>query len=58
MEEIGFRVTHLYGATETYGPATSCIAQPEWDALPPDQRYANMARQGVAYPTVAGHDGR
>jgi fatty-acyl-CoA synthase len=53
MEEIGFRVTHLYGATETYGPATSCISQPEWDALPPDQRYANMARQGVAYPTVA-----
>ncbi len=54
MEEIGFRVTHLYGATETYGPATSCVAQPEWSALPPDQRYANMARQGVAYPTVAG----
>jgi fatty-acyl-CoA synthase len=54
MEEIGFRVTHLYGATETYGPATSCIAQPDWDGLPPDQRYANMARQGVAYPTVAG----
>jgi fatty-acyl-CoA synthase len=54
MEEIGFRVTHLYGATETYGPATSCIAQPEWNELPPDQRYANMARQGIAYPTVAG----
>ncbi|MEA2958339.1 MAG: 3-(methylthio)propionyl---CoA ligase [Alphaproteobacteria bacterium] len=53
MEEIGFRVTHLYGATETYGPATSCVAQPEWDDLPPEQRYANMARQGVAYPTVA-----
>jgi fatty-acyl-CoA synthase len=54
MEEIGFRVTHLYGATETYGPALSCVAQPEWDALPPEQRYANMARQGVGYPTVAG----
>ena len=54
MEEIGFRVTHLYGATETYGPATSCVAQPEWNDLPPEQRYANMARQGVAYPTVAG----
>jgi fatty-acyl-CoA synthase len=53
MEEIGFRVIHLYGATETYGPATSCVAQPEWDDLPPEQRYANMARQGVAYPTVA-----
>jgi len=54
MEELGFRVTHLYGATETYGPATSCIAQPEWNDLTADQRYANMARQGVAYPTVAG----
>lgn len=54
MEEIGFRVTHLYGATETYGPATSCVPYPEWDALPVEQRYANMARQGVAYPTVAG----
>jgi fatty-acyl-CoA synthase len=54
MEEIGFRVTHLYGATETYGPALSCVAQPEWNELTPEQRYANMARQGVAYPTVAG----
>jgi fatty-acyl-CoA synthase len=54
MEAIGFRVTHLYGATETYGPATSCIAQKEWDDLLPEQRYANMARQGVGYPTVAG----
>jgi fatty-acyl-CoA synthase len=54
MEEIGFRVTHLYGATETYGPALSCVAQPEWNHLPVEQRYANMARQGVGYPTVAG----
>ena len=35
MEEIGFRVTHLYGATETYGPATSCVPQPEWNELLP-----------------------
>ena len=54
MEEIGFRVTHLYGATETYGPALSCVPQPEWNDLPVEQRYANMARQGVGYPTVAG----
>ncbi len=54
MEEIGFRVTHLYGATETYGPALSCVAQPQWNDLPVEQRYANMARQGVGYPTVAG----
>jgi len=52
MEAIGFRVTHLYGATETYGPATSCVFQPEWDELPSEDRFARMARQGVAYPMV------
>ena len=52
MEGLGFRVIHLYGATETYGPATSCIFQPEWNALPADVRFAKMARQGVAYPMV------
>jgi fatty-acyl-CoA synthase len=54
MEELGFQVTHLYGATETYGPSTSCVFQPEWNDLPPERRYANMARQGVLYPTL--HD--
>jgi fatty-acyl-CoA synthase len=52
MEEIGFQVTHLYGATESYGPSTSCVFQPEWRELPPDKRYALMARQGVSYPTI------
>jgi fatty-acyl-CoA synthase len=52
MEALGFRVTHLYGATETYGPATSCVFQPEWSALPDDERFTRMARQGVAYPMV------
>jgi fatty-acyl-CoA synthase len=54
MEELGFQVTHLYGATETYGPSTSCVFQAEWAELPPERRYANMARQGVAYPTLEG----
>jgi fatty-acyl-CoA synthase len=52
MEALGFRVTHLYGATETYGPATSCVFQPEWGALPDDDRFTRMSRQGVAYPMV------
>jgi fatty-acyl-CoA synthase len=52
MEALGFRVTHLYGATESYGPATACIFLPEWSALPDDERFAKMARQGVAYPMV------
>ena len=54
MERMGFRVTHLYGLTESYGPATLCAWQEEWDALPLDGRAAKMARQGVAYPTLAG----
>lgn len=52
MEDIGFQVTHLYGATETYGPGTFCAFRPEWDSLAPEERYALMARQGIAYPMV------
>jgi fatty-acyl-CoA synthase len=52
MEALGFRVTHLYGATESYGPATSCVYQPDWNELPADERFAKMGRQGVAYPMV------
>lgn len=47
-EEIGFRITHLYGLTESYGPATICVPQPEWQALPPEERATRMARQGVS----------
>jgi fatty-acyl-CoA synthase len=52
MEALGFRVIHLYGATETYGPVTSCVFQPEWNEFLADQRFAKMARPGVAYPMV------
>jgi fatty-acyl-CoA synthase len=52
MEELGFKVMHLYGATESYGPATVCVFRPEWAALPSEERYALMARQGVALPTI------
>ena len=54
MEALGFQVTHLYGATESYGPATACVFQPEWSLLSPEDRFAKMARQGVAYPMVEG----
>ena len=53
MEAMGFRVTHLYGLTESYGPATLCAWQNEWDALPSTERAQRMARQGVAMPTLA-----
>ncbi|HEX3501426.1 MAG TPA: acyl-CoA synthetase [Stellaceae bacterium] len=54
MERMGFRVTHLYGLTECYGPATLCAWQAGWDALPLDERAGFMARQGVRYPTLEG----
>jgi fatty-acyl-CoA synthase len=52
MERMGFRVTHLYGLTESYGPSTVCAWQEEWDALPPAERVGHMARQGVQYLTL------
>src|SRR5665213_1446544 len=54
MERMGLRVTHLYGPTESHGPATLCEWQEAWEALPLDERAGRMARQGVAYPTLAG----
>ena len=52
METDGFHVTHLYGLTETYGPATVCIPQDDWPDLALQQRSARMARQGVHYGTL------
>jgi fatty-acyl-CoA synthase len=54
MERMGFRVTHLYGLTESYGPSTVCAWQEVWDGLPLDERAGRMARQGVASLTLAG----
>ena len=51
MEQLGFTVTHLYGLTETYGPATLCAWQHDWDGLDLSGRSAKMARQGVVMPT-------
>ena len=52
MERMGFRVTHLYGLTESYGPSTSCAWQEDWATLPLAERSAKMARQGVQYLTL------
>ncbi len=52
MERMGFRVTHLYGLTESYGPSTVCAWQNEWEALPLGERAGRMARQGVASLTL------
>ena len=52
MENMGFEVTHLYGLTETFGPASLCAWHDDWSALDPEARAAKAARQGVAYPTL------
>ncbi|MBL8894084.1 MAG: acyl-CoA synthetase [Rhizobiales bacterium] len=49
MADAGFNVTHLYGLTETYGPAVVNDWETVWDALPGPERAAKKARQGVAY---------
>ena len=54
MEELGFRVTHIYGMTELQGPSTLCVPQDGWADLPLEERAAFNARQGVRYPVVEG----
>jgi fatty-acyl-CoA synthase len=62
MSELGFEVTHLYGLTETYGPAMVCDWRPEWDGLDADAQARLKARQGVGNmiaftPRVIADDG-
>jgi fatty-acyl-CoA synthase len=49
MEGLGFELTHVYGLTEVYGPATVCAQQAEWSALDIGERARLNARQGVRY---------
>src|SRR5438132_8419353 len=56
MKAAGFNVTHLYGLTETYGPAVVNDWHRAWDALAPAEQAAKKARQGVRYPQLEGLD--
>ena len=49
-EEIGIELTHVYGLTETYGPASVCAKHAAWSAMPIDQRAERNGRQGVRVP--------
>ena len=49
MERLGIDLTHVYGLTEVYGPATVCVKQDSWADLDPDQRAALNGRQGIRY---------
>jgi fatty-acyl-CoA synthase len=49
MERLGFDITHVYGLTEVYGPATVCAKHEEWNALDIGERTQLNGRQGVRY---------
>jgi fatty-acyl-CoA synthase len=54
MGKMGFDITHVYGLTETYGPATVCARHPEWDHLPLADQVRLNGRQGVRYTVEEG----
>ncbi|KAJ4141417.1 hypothetical protein NW768_000628 [Fusarium equiseti] len=51
MTKLNLIPVHVYGMTETYGPITKCYTLPEWDHLPPTEKYAKMSRQGHGFIT-------
>jgi fatty-acyl-CoA synthase len=54
MAGLNIKVTHAYGLTEVYGPATVCAWQEAWDRLPEPEQARLQARQGVRYPVLEG----
>ena len=51
-EAAGIEITHVYGLTEVYGPATVCVKHDEWDELDAAERARLNGRQGIRYPVV------
>ncbi|KAJ4954578.1 hypothetical protein NE237_011361 [Protea cynaroides] len=56
MTKRGFRVTHTYGLSETYGPSTVCAWKPEWESLPLERQAQLNSRQGVRFLGLEGLD--
>ena len=54
MEGMGVAIAHVYGLTETYGPATICAVQEEWSALDVERRAERLGRQGVRFLAEEG----
>jgi fatty-acyl-CoA synthase len=52
MQRLGFRVTHVYGLTEVYGPSVVCAWQDDWEQMPVERQAELNARQGVRYPVL------
>jgi fatty-acyl-CoA synthase len=49
MRELNLHPIHLYGLTETYGPAMGCSWQPQWDELDLEEQARVLSRQGTTY---------
>ncbi|WP_454273870.1 acyl-CoA synthetase [Roseovarius sp. MBR-154] len=54
MQAAGFDVTHLYGLTETYGPAVVNEWHGAWSDLPSPEQARLKSRQGVRYLPLEG----
>ena len=54
LEQHDFHIGHVYGLTESYGPATMLVRQAEWQALPLADQAKLLVRQGVAFPVLDG----
>ncbi|NMG71235.1 acyl-CoA synthetase [Parazoarcus communis] len=54
MAKIGFDITHVYGLTETYGPAAVCAKHEDWADLPLAEQVVRNGRQGVRYHAQEG----
>ena len=54
MAKIGIDLTHVYGLTETYGPASVCAKHDAWKDLPLAEQVALNGRQGVRYHAQEG----
>ncbi len=54
MERMGFRVAHVYGLTECYGPAVVCAWDEGWNGLELEEQARLKSRQGVRYPVLEG----
>ena len=52
MEASGFKVTHTYGLTETYGPSVVCAWHDEWNEESAEQQAKLKSRQGVRSPML------
>jgi len=56
VEALGFHITHVYGLTETYGPAVMCAWKDEWNKLAANEQAVLKSRQGVRYQVLDALD--